>query len=288
MPKNPVEFVAECTFNKLFLIQSLEDGELKTGTRLALDSLTPMCRELGFGLTAYDVRSKAQFLKALNTILTDSSNPEKPIYPILHFEIHGARDKSGLMLSPSGEIVAWAEFAAECRRINTACKNNLFVVMAVCYGYQSILAVDIKDVTPFCLLIGPERTVTAGYIEDRFPQFYATLIRQNDIDAAMLHLIDEYRMYLCERLFFRAFFKYTKEQCVGEGKQKRIEDLIERLQTNLGGELPNPEDVRKQLESVIKPDPDAFARFKARFLMSDHTDNANRFPVRFDYLLQIL
>ena len=211
MAKSPVQFVAECSFNKLYLIQSLEDGDLKTGTRLALDTLTPLCHQLGFGLTAYDVKNKAQFLKVLDVIYNECSNEQKPIYPILHLEIHG--DHSGLGISPSNEDVTWAEFADHCRKINRASKNNLFVVMAVCHGYQSILSVDIKDVTPFYILIGPERTVTAGYIEDHFPKFYETLIRKQDIDAAIQVIADEYRMYLSENCS-SGLFSNTQRNCL--------------------------------------------------------------------------
>lgn len=273
-------FSAECTYNKLIVVQSLPDGELKTGLRLAYDELDPLCNQYQLGLDYVQVANEKQFIRFMWETKNECNDIKKPIFPIIHFDIHGLENKSGLVFS-SGDELSWDKFIKYCREVNRACKNNLVIVLSVCYGFHSILKVDIKDVTPFYMLIGPDDIVKVDFIQKNIPNFYRTLIEKMNINLALEHLSPIYKEYLCERLFVKSFYHYIRQHCKGKGKQDRIENLITQFRNHKGGVIDNIKVVRDQFKELVKPNEQTFYKYKDRFLLSNYPDNINRFD--FDY-----
>jgi len=133
--------------------------------------------------------------------------------------MHGDSEK-GIEINPDGKFVSWKEFKAKCQQINIACANNLSVVLASCFGFHAITEVKISEVSPFYLLIGSEKIISAGYIEKQFPQFYNKIFEDGNLDNAMEIIADRYKQFLSDKMFVISFSKYLAEGCIGKGRQK--------------------------------------------------------------------
>lgn len=259
--------------NSLLILESLPSGDAHTGTYLNDDLAAELRQQsvpVGFGT----IGSRAAFWKAMDWMRNPQTAGKHRF--ILHIEAHGAADRSGLAFAPSGDVMPWAEFVDLVREVNRQCLNNLVVVMACCHGFHSILDVSIKDLTPFCTLIGPSEVVTAGLIQQEFPKFYRTLFATNDFNAALGGLDPAFQVYHAEKLLVNSYLGYLRAACRGRGKQKRIDRLLSELKSR----RPNVDisKSRRQLKALVRPETGDYEGFKRKFLMSDHADNVGRFP----------
>ena len=90
-------------FNRIYIIESLQAGDRKTGTELHNDRLRwKRYNHPDFESILIIPVNRIDFFAACDKILVKCKN--EGISPILHFEIHGASDQSGLVLT-SGELV---------------------------------------------------------------------------------------------------------------------------------------------------------------------------------------
>jgi len=275
----------ELQFNKVFLIQSLRDGEKQTGERLVESTLKPQLSQVGLGLTYYKVATRAEFLTALDDIWRQCAREAARTYPIIHLDTHGAGDKSGIATLPSGEVVTWREFARKARGINVECHNNLLIVGALCYGLLAITEINMREPAPFLAVIGPEETVSVGEIDGGFGPFYEAILKTGSLDAAMAKLSSKFGLFLADRLFANAFAAYLKQGCKGIGRQERIERLLAQFMETQAAHRITEAEARQIFEEFTLPNQAAFERFKSKFLMSDHPLNANRFPLSFEDVL---
>lgn len=244
-------FSTEMIYNKIYICEALPDGELSTGIQLARD-IKPLCDIQEVAMDACKINDKQLFMIFMNQV--KSQVREQGVFPIIHLEIHGLDDKSGLWL-PSNEKVGWNEFADVCREINAYCSNNLLVVLAVCYGFQAAFQTTIKKLTPFFGLIGPSKTVDVSQIESVFPKFYRELLCSDDLESAFSRLGNPHLLYLCEEAFVNNAIAYVKNYCQGKGLQERVEGKLEHIRIN--------------------------------FLMADHPKNKNRFTLTSDDLIKL-
>jgi hypothetical protein len=278
-------FSAECTYNKIYVIQSLPKGQLQTGLRLAQDDLNTLCGQFDMGLEFIEIQNEFQLSAFINETINECLDKQKPIFPIFHFEMHG--NEHGIQLS-SGEVINWQRFNSYCKMINIACKNNLAVIMAVCKGFYAINKIKIKDSTPYYLLIGPQTKVYSGFIHANMPAFYKELITSMNMKTAIQRLQPHYVQYLCERVFVRAFIGYIKQYCKGKGKQRRIEKLISQYRMIHDGDIENIKEVRKAFKSLVIPNEENFYRFKNSFLLADLPENKDRFNFSLEDILELL
>lgn len=270
-----MEFTYEQKFNAIYVIQSLGPTDrLKTGKALFCDQLKPLCKKNHVNSFYCELSKKQGFLNVMRRIWKHCET--ESIYPIIHLEMHGNQDGGGLVIS-NGDDIRWSEFVPLCKGINRACNNNLFLVMAVCHGYQAIRKTSIKDISPFCTLIGPSSTVTAGEIQRDFPKFYKQLFQTGDIDQAYHHLSNGYGLYKCEQTFIECLVRYLREQCRGKEKKGRTERLLtEALKNRVDGNIPISK-IRRKIKKLIQPKDQSLERFRTRFLMLDVPENKNRF-----------
>ncbi len=268
--------------NTLIVLESLGDRELHTGTWLVDDLSAELRRQkiaIGFGT----VRDRREFFGTLEGIRRNAADLGRRF--ILHIDAHGSQ-RDGLRLEPSGEFVAWSELADACREINEASLNNLVVVLASCHGFHAVLNVTIKDLTPFCTLIGPTGIIHAGLIQETFSKFYRKLFDTNDFSAALSDLPPEFQVFHAERILVNAYFGYLRDRCRGKGRRERVERMLSEI---VDRGVPLKLNVaRKELKALTRPDAAAFDQFKRAFLMSDHPTNADRFPSTHDDLLASL
>lgn len=288
MPSDTFSFHSSLSFNWIFVLQSLNTGELQTGKRLVENKFQEikLVNKIEFCHTYLELPDRAAFYSAVINI---ANMCKAGVKPILHFDLHGLSDKSGIALLPSNESISWQEFASICKMLNALCSNNLMVVMASCYGLHAITEVSINEISPYCYLIGSQEKVPAGAIDTGFKEFYSVLLKSCDVDSAMKELDPRFRLYIAEKMFMVSFSLYLKEGCIGKGRRQRIErlltDYVELMQNE--GKLVRLKEARDSLKLNTTPNKDAFVRFENRFLMADHPTNLGRFNCVFDDALYI-
>lgn len=169
------------SFNKIWILESLADGELKTGTHLYED-LFPKIKAKHQQLKVAIERptSKPEFVSSLELILADVE--ENKNYPLIHLECHGS--EVGLGLS-NGEIIKWVEIRDLLTCINFACEVNLLVVVAACKGVYLATAATQLDKAPFYAMVGSNMEMTAGDVQADFTEFYMSFFESLDGNAAI-------------------------------------------------------------------------------------------------------
>ncbi len=258
--------------NGLVVIESLPANGLQTGTSL-VEHLTEYCTNAAIPLWHAKTPHKAE-LVAVFERLVKAVAAEPRFRPIVHVEAHGNDKGTGIVLA-DGEFIDWDGFASLCRRVNEATKNNLLVVMATCYGYNSISPISLREVTPYCTLIGPTSTVTAREIWTSSEDFYLQLFNTGDLTSALGKLPAGFTAYVCEQMFVRVWRRYLYEFCSGRRRKERIERLVTELVRR------NPEIslklAREECKRLTRGSKQTCQKFHASFLMSRDPENAGRF-----------
>lgn len=284
-----MNFQTISTYDSLVLIESLGVNDNKTGLQLGY-KVNDYCDKNNIVVSHLSISSRQQLLSSLYDIKNDILTGTDKIlsggakYPILHFDIHGS--EKGLQLS-NGDFIGWEEFASKCREINESTKNNLVIVLAVCQGYQSIVNIRIDSLTPYYALIGPEKIVYEKDIERLFPDFYLELFKNNNLTDSILKLKPEYQLYHCEMVFANSYGRYIREKCQGEGKEQRLDELVEKYR-EMKPQAKNYSEIRKKLDELIQPRKESYDKFRRRFLLSNLEVNKGRFSVDLDDIIDLL
>lgn len=218
-------------FNRFYVIESLipEEGDTLTGTKL-MEDLKPTCESLRC-LTSglFTVNSLEQWEVTMQNIL---DNTDKDNIPLLHFEIHGSDDKSGLYLN-NGDIVSWSNLLGWLSRINQKSRCNLFVTFAVCYSLHIFEYVNIYGLMPFCGTIGTldEQEETDLYL--KYKGFYQEFLTSLDIDKAFEVLKAtnpdaeyDYKHMRADWVFNVAQYGYLTKDCTRTALKLRAEKTI--------------------------------------------------------------
>lgn len=107
-------------FNKLWVIESLPTGDLKTGNTLIANQLVEAKRDHSDLVVAYEQpNTKTELLQLLRRIRDEARSDG--LYPMLHFECHGRRDGLGVA---NGQLVTWSALRETLIEINHACRLN--------------------------------------------------------------------------------------------------------------------------------------------------------------------
>lgn len=265
--------------NKLWIIESLPEGDLKTGTRLIerfQDNGASGHQALSVALE--QPASKDELLAVLNTICGEASIGR---YPMLHFECHGSMDG---LATANGDHVKWEELKEPLVNINRACRMNLVVLLAACRGIWLIETAKSMDYAPFWAVIGPEHEVSAGSVATDFAAFYRAFFKSLNGDAAILALnrgSEKKRTYhfaSAAALFCRAYREYHNTYCIGRGRKERVEHLTSELMR-----LPDPRAqgvswARGQVKRLLGDEESYFNKIKERyFFINVYPDNKERF-----------
>jgi len=141
-------------FNKVYFIVS--DELSKFAEMLFTDVVERRCLQANLFSELIIINNKSDFEIAVREIIEECKKNE--ILPYIHFECHGSSE--GVSLK-SNECYSWDDFGDYLTRINIACKNNLFVSMASCYGGYLSLPI-LKNIlighvqrAPACGFLGP-------------------------------------------------------------------------------------------------------------------------------------
>lgn len=168
----------------LVVIQSLGD-EIKTGTNLYGDIISRKIdyKALRFTHRFYDIGSKAELQHLLKYYEDDSLRYEDGL--VIHLEMHGADDQSGLILS-NGELVSWEDLVDWVRPINIGTRNNFYITMATCFGRFLYKGVDPNQKSPYAAFISASEAVSVEQVEQNFSDLYETLLDNGNLIEAYL------------------------------------------------------------------------------------------------------
>jgi len=269
-------------FHKLWVIESLPSGELKTGKNLVDNQLANAKQQQPDLIVEFaEPITKAEFFEVLETIKNEALSG---MFPMIHFECHGCEDGLG---TASGELIEWDELREILIEINFSCKLNLMIVIAACNGAHLIKVSTKLDAAPFLAIIGPEVEVTAGHIKDNFGRFYESFFTDLDGDKAIGILNQQadhsdrtYHFLSAAGLFSRAYRSYYRSHCVGKGKQQRIEFLVTEAMKNPDVQKRGVGWARKQVKMGLAHEDQHFDRLRKRFFfIEQYPDNDGRFSL---------
>lgn len=240
-------------FNRIFIIESLGSDDRKTGTELYNDLLKwKQITHPDFEAVLKTPSSRDEFISLFDSILDDCVN--NGIAPIIHFEIHGASDQSGLVLS-SGELVTWDILCEKLRPINHQLRNGLFITMGVCHGCYFISKDVVDKPSIFQGIVASFDILYDFSIYIQFYAFYEELFTSFDFNLAYEKLIKanhytsiNYACYSSEFIFAMVQTDYDEKKCTEEAFKQRALDEIEA--GNL--KFVSRQDKRRKIREFVK------------------------------------
>lgn len=218
-------------FNKVYVIESLDKNEHKTGKDLYDDILKwrQLSSDNKFVCEYKPVNNKVEYKTLISEIEKECENG---IFPILHFEVHGFSDKSGLALN-SGEPISYPELIEDLSKINIKTGNNLFLTLAVCHGAYLLKAIRINEPSPFLSFVGSFKKINNNDILYRYSEFYSDFLANFNLFSALkiffeANQIEENKFSFIDTVeTFKTVYKnYIIENTSKEGIKKRIENSI--------------------------------------------------------------
>ena len=220
------------TFNRIYVIESLDSSDELTGKAL-FDCLLQYQEYQYKELKAeyFSIDNKIDFFDRLNKIKEECI--EKRHSPILHLEIHGDKNKRGLVLH-SKELVTWEELYKYLVEINLSVGNNLFLTLAVCHGAYLAKITRLNNPAPFYGFVGSFDEIYVSDLLLRYNEFYAEFFTSFKLENALerLHkanpdIPSTYRFIATEETFATVYNNYIRDNLSKEGIEKRIKQVIQ-------------------------------------------------------------
>lgn len=213
-------------FNRIYIVESLKSDDRKTGTELYNDLLRwKGVLHPDFEAVLKTPTTMNEFMSLFDSILDDCIN--NGIAPIIHFEIHGDSNQSGLVLS-SGELVNWDALCEKLRPINHQLKNGLFITMGVCHGCYFISKDVVDKPSIFQGIIASFDVLYDFSIYTQFYAFYEELFSSFDFNLAYKKLIDanpdtsvNFACYSSDFIFAMVQTDYDDKKCTKEAFEQR-------------------------------------------------------------------
>ncbi|THF53143.1 hypothetical protein E6C50_02760 [Flavobacterium supellecticarium] len=276
-------------FNKIYVIESLDKDEQKTGKDLYDDILRwrQMSSDNKFTCEYKPINNKVEYETLIAHIEKEC---EKGIFPILHFEIHGLSNKSGLVLN-NNETITYSKLTEDLSKINIKIGNNLFLTLAVCHGAYLLGAVKINKPAPFLGFIGSFETINNDDILYRYTGFYNEFLTSFDLSTSLKIFFEanhidnnKFSFIDTEETFMTVYKNYIKENTSKKGIKKRIEDAI--LENNLTFKSRQEKrkfgrDFEKELNKTKQK---YYSKHKDIFFMiKDFPENKERFKLARNY-----
>lgn len=274
-------------FNKIYVIESLKEESL-TGTELYNDIIKRRCED-------YNRKSKSnrniesalesvQSRKDWDRIVAQIQEEVKKdrVTPILHLELHGSRDRNGLILA-NGALIPWGDFVSDMRRINIGTENNLFITMGICFGLDVVLHTLFGEPAPFWGIIGSFGIVQAEDIYIRYQEFYNEFLDSFDLSKSLKLLYmanpeipEVYSFINSQDLFDKVAQKYRSTQLSDEAIRRRTREAIQKIEIEDKRKL-SPEEKESlefELLSKLKKDSESdLKKYREQFLMIDRFDS---------------
>ncbi len=204
-------------FDKIYVIQSLDSTiDQLTGELLYNEVLQYFkIKYPGKDAILINIETPDELKYSLQKIKTECELQN--IKPIIHFEIHGLENKTGLKLN-KGEI-NWSDLYVHLIEINDASQWNLFLTMAVCFGNYAMFLIKPTNPAPFTGILGSFESIYEDDLYIKYNAFYSELLNSLDFEKALeqLHksnpdLPTNYRYINAEQTFKNVYQKYFDTQ----------------------------------------------------------------------------
>lgn len=158
----------------VYIIESLLDGDLKTGR-----NLNEKLRQEWIFKDDYDsiykvVNSKEDLRQLLFEIAEIVKAKDNHTFYILQFEAHGC--ENGMYLS-SKEEMSWLELFSLIRPINIYMNDTLLVVLSMCDSKSIAYNIEPRKRSPFRGVVVTDMALSAGYIDEIWEGFYKNVMR---------------------------------------------------------------------------------------------------------------
>lgn len=242
-------------FNKIFVIESLRSGDEKTGEALYSETIRHGILKKGndYKYELISVNSKYDFFNAIEKVKSEIESEDN--YPVLHIEMHGSPE--GIQTS-NFDFISWLELQNRIIELNIACKGNLFLTMATCYGSYIFKLIKPNLTSPFWGFIGSFDEIFPNEIMINYTAFYEEFIESLDINKAIDKLNSsnnlgqvKFRFYNTEFAFDIAYKNYEDKYLTPEIVQLRIDELIEKAREDSKLKNENEEKLRKEYKFMI-------------------------------------
>ena len=279
-------YSSSASFDSVVIIESLEDGELKTGRDLFETVMAPAnFRDPGLVAELYQRRTKDEVINVLRHIARVTRTHGRS--PIVQLEMHGS--KEGFVLA-SGERLGWMDLAALLSEINYASRLNLIVVAAMCYGWYMIDILRPTDRAPAFGIIGPPDEIPSSMLLSANQRFYERLLVEPhdlkaSIDAANSELSENnaFRIINAELMLCRIYSHYVAGLTTEETQTERVNRLVTDIARVRNLDVHDTMVLREQIRSNLDDHSTWFDHYRSRFLMlDDFPDNERRFQLRYE------
>jgi hypothetical protein len=276
--------VSKLSFSKISIVESLSEGERKTGEQLYDDlNMLEIFHEKGITLQFTPISNRVELEDHIEYLARDAQ--ERNEYPVLHIEAHGSDDKQSLMLS-SGEFVNWFELEDIFRKLNVATKCNLLVVMATCFGAYTSSVISLLDRAPFWGIVGPEKEILPEVVFSNLKSFYSDFF-QNGASANPLKTLSsenssEMKFITSEWFFVKAYEYYERNLCNEVVLHERAERLVEKLISQGATNLPSIDVIKLNIGPHGE---DFFRQAQRNFFMVDlYQENVDKISSNYNHL----
>jgi len=257
-----LEIPTEITYNAIFVISSLAAHQKGTTKRL-LEDLEDYAKTHDIFLFGAEPQSADDFRAQISGIIT---RMPPGIGALLHLDMHGSV-KDGMHIAASNEFISWAELSRLCEQVNVHMRNNLVLLLPVCYGQEMLRHVDVLGHAPFNLFIGSEAELDAGFIADKFMPFYRSTVEGGNISAAFTeHLSTKMIMTSSEKIFFVGIGRYFRHRCLGQGGKQRREELLTAALQKVGNNRRTRRATRYKIKAHVRPRLATFEKYAGKFL----------------------
>lgn len=273
-------------FNKIYIIESIDENEEDLTGKQLEDDIIHWKKFSNKTLQSeyLEVKSKDDFFHRLNHIKSECEN--KQVYPIIHLEIHGSSDKSGLV-TKNGQLIKWTDLYHHLIDINSAVGNNLFLTLAVCHGAYLLELIKINNAAPFWGFKGSFDKIYAPDLLARYVGFYDEFLTSfklgkaiERLEKANPNLPSSYRYINSEETFGKVYQDYLDERFTQKELKQRPKDAI----SEEGIHLKNRRE-RRNLEhnftkQLLRTKKDYLRKHKKIFFMVDaYPENDERFKI---------
>lgn len=274
------------TFNSVILVESLSDGDLKTGRDLFETVMAPAnFHDPSFLAELYTAHSSADLLGILRHV--EELVRTRGLRPILHLEMHGS--EAGIRMA-NGDRLAWRDIAQSLARINRLTEMNLLVVAALCHGWFMIDILRPIDRAPAFGIVGTANDIGGGALLEGMQRFYEVLLRPpHDLGRALVSANigrlgdDRFRMINAELMLCRIYSHYVEEHTSGHAREARVNQLVAALAPSHDYDVTSTMALRQQIRSELDNHPKWFDHYRQKFLWLDEMPgNAARFRLSYE------
>ena len=276
--------MSDFNFNKIYVIESLEDNEIQTGTDLYNDLLKwQEYNNPNLKTELILINDELALYDAVSHITKEIR--EIGYLPMIHFEMHG--NLKGMQLK-SKEFISWNHIYEMLVEINTWSGNNLFLTLAVCYGGTLMSKIKIDEPAPFFGFIGSFEKLQTEDIMICYNNFYTEFLQSFNIPGALdslrksnPNLDSDYAYISSEDTFKYVYESYLENGFTEESIDSRAKEAADyqglKFET-----ITEFETYKSNFKEVLLATEDAFRKEHTEvfFMTKSHPENIERFSLK--------